>query len=63
MHKTKGNEMKYLLDRLAEASTWRGLVMIAMGFGVHWSPDSQAAIISTGALVAGAIGAIIPDKK
>lgn len=55
--------MKYLLERLKEASTWRGLVMIATGLGAQWSSESQAAIISIGVCTAGAIGALIPDKK
>jgi len=54
--------MKYLLDRLKEASTWRGLVLVATAFGAHWSPESQAAIISVGVGAAGVIGTVIPDR-
>lgn len=53
--------MKYLLERLKEASTWRGIVLVATAFGAHWSPESQAAIISVGVGAAGVIGAVIPD--
>jgi len=48
--------MKYLLERMKEASTWQGLVMLVTVFGVHASPEQVNAIASVGACVAGAIG-------
>lgn len=54
--------MKYLLYRLKEASTWRGIILVATALGAHWSPESQAAIISFGVGAAGVIGAVIPDS-
>ncbi len=48
--------MKYLLDRLKEPSTWRGLVMLVTVFGVNISPDQVNAIATLGGCVIGAIG-------
>jgi len=53
----------YLLARAQEPSTWRGLVLIATALGVVLSPDQQEAIVAGGLLVAGLIGAAVPDAK
>lgn len=49
--------MKYLLDRLKEPSTWRGLTILATVFGVHISPEQVDAIATVGGCLIGAIGA------
>ena len=54
--------MKYLLERLKEASTWRGIILVATAFGAHWSPESQSAVITAGVGLAGFVGAVIPDS-
>lgn len=51
----------YLRDRLTEASTWRGLVVIATALGAHLSPDQAEAIVVVGLGVSGLIGAALPD--
>jgi len=53
----------YAIDRLQEASTWRGIVLVATAFGAVLSPEQQEAIITVGLLVAGLIGALLPDAK
>lgn len=53
----------YLLDRFKEASTWRGLVMLAMAAGLHIDPALADQIITAGVAVVGALGALIPDRK
>lgn len=54
---------KYILARLKEASTWRGLVMLGMAAGLKVDPAMADQIIIAGATVAGLVGAIVPDKK
>lgn len=54
--------MKYLLERLKEPSTWRGLCMGAAALGASWSPDHQQAIVTIGVGAAGLLGAILPDS-
>lgn len=53
----------YLLAQAREPSTWRGLVLIATALGAVLSPDQQEAIVSGGLLLAGLVGAALPDAK
>ena len=55
--------IKYIVKRLKEASTWRGIIVFLTGAGVYISPDQQAAIIPLGLMIAGLIGQLFPDKK
>lgn len=54
--------MKYILDRLKEPSSWRGLVMIATAFGVSVNPELLPSIIAAGTGLAGVIGFVFKDK-
>jgi hypothetical protein len=51
----------YLSSRLQEPSTMRGVVMISTGVGVAVEPDHLEAIVAAGTVVAGVIGAAMPD--
>lgn len=53
--------VKYILARLGEASTWRGLAAIATAAGIGISPDQVAAITALGLAVIGAVGTFFPD--
>ena len=55
--------LKYVMERLKEASTWRGLVMLGMAAGLKIDPALADQIIMAGAAVAGAVGALVPDRK
>jgi len=55
--------MKYILERLGEASTWRGVIALGTGFGVMLSPEMIEAIVATGMSMAGLIGMAFKDKK
>lgn len=55
--------LNYLIARLQEPSTWRGLVLIATAVGAHLSETQVSSIIEVGLLVAGFLGAALPDKK
>jgi hypothetical protein len=52
----------YLLDRAREASTWRGLILIATAVGIPVAPDLGEYIVSAGIGVAGLIGVLTADK-
>lgn len=54
--------MKYILERLKEPSSWRGLVLIATAFGVTLNPDLVSSIIAVGTGLAGVIGFALKDK-
>ena len=47
--------MNYLLDRLSENSTWRGLVMLLTAVGVQVDPSQANAIIAAGLALVGLI--------
>ena len=53
----------YLIARLKEPSTWRGLVLIAIACGAKLAPDQREAIVNGGLLIVGLIGAAMADKK
>ncbi len=58
------NKLKaYLLARLTESSTWRGLVLIVTALGGALTPDQREAVVLIGLAVAGAIAAAVPDKQ
>lgn len=52
--------MTYILDRLKEPSTWRGLAVIFGAFGVHLQPELLPAI---GTAVTAALGAVEIIRK
>lgn len=56
--------MNYIIERLKEPSTWRGIILFVAGvFGVQLGADTQALVISAGITAAGVLGAVMPDKK
>ena len=52
----------YVLARLKEPSTYRGIVFCLTAFGVALSPEQTKAIIMIGLFIAGLLGAITPDR-
>jgi len=54
--------MKYLLDRLSEPSTWRGIISMLTALGVKLRPDLAEAIISGGLSAMGLINVIRKEK-
>lgn len=54
---------EYLLARLQEPSTWRGLVLCATAAGIGIEPDAAEAITALGMLGAGLIGVMTEDRK
>jgi hypothetical protein len=53
----------YLLARLTESSTWRGIVMLLTAIGVKMDPTQMGAIVSAGMAIAGAIAVFMPDRR
>jgi len=53
----------WLIERLKEPSTWRGLVAILTGLGVTLQPNQAEAIIAAGLAVVGLIEVFRREKK
>ena len=53
----------YLIARGQESSTWRGLIMLATGFGAALKPEMADSVITVGIFLTGAVGALLPDAK
>ena len=53
----------YLIARGQESSTWRGLIMLATGFGAALKPEMADSVITAGIFLTGAVGALLPDSK
>lgn len=54
--------MNWLLNRLREPSTWRGLVWLLTALGVSLSPEAWAHITTIGMAAAGLIGVLTREK-
>ena len=52
----------YVLERMKEPSTWRGLTLLLTALGIPLAPGVSDAIIAAGLGIAGLIGAQTPDK-
>ena len=53
---------KYLIERLNEASTWRGITALLTAIGVVLSPEQTNAVVSAGLAVMGVLGVFAKDK-
>lgn len=47
-----------LIEHFKQESTWRGLIALAVAFGLQISPEQQNAIISAGLAIIGLINVI-----
>lgn len=54
--------MNWLLKRLREPSTWRGLVWLATVAGLSLRPEQAEAIVTAGMALAGLLGVFLPDE-
>jgi hypothetical protein len=55
--------MNSVLNRLAERSTWQGLVALLGAFGVAVRPDLMEAVITFGLAAAGLANVLWPDNS
>lgn len=53
---------EYMLARLREGSTWRGIIAMLTAAGVSLQPDQQEAIISLGLAIMGVVGVFMKDQ-
>lgn len=55
--------VNYVLDRLSEASTLRGVVVLAATVMYNQSPENLEQIVTVAGIVVGAIGAGMSDHR
>lgn len=53
--------LQFVLARLKEPSTWRGLVALAAAAGLTVNPEQAHAIVAAGLAVMGVLGTFLPD--
>ena len=54
--------LNYVIDRLAENSTWRGIILVATATGVHLSPELSNAIVAAGLGLVGLINVLRKER-
>lgn len=52
---------KFVVARLSEASTFKGIFLLLTAAGVTLAPELQAAITAVGLSLTGLVGVIVPD--
>lgn len=55
--------LKFILGRLKEPSTYRGIALILTAAGINIAPELMTEIVSVGMGTAGIIGVVTKDKK
>lgn len=55
--------MKWLVARLKEPSTWRGLVWLLTAFGVTFRPEVWEQITAVGMAAAGLVGVLTSEEN
>lgn len=53
--------MKYIIERMQEPSTWRGLIMVLTSLGLAIKPELVTPIITAGTGIAGLVGVFTKD--
>ena len=53
----------FVVARLREASTWRGVVLVITALGGALNPTQAEAIVLAGMAIAGMVGVLLPDQK
>lgn len=55
--------MRYILDRLKEPSTWRGLISLVAIFGIKIAPEQAETIMTAGVSIYSAINILRKEQK
>jgi hypothetical protein len=53
--------VRFLLNRLDERSTWRGLIFVLTAVGINLDPAQMSAILTLGVSIGGALEMLLPD--
>lgn len=61
--KSKSKTLRFILARLSEASTLRGILLCATAAGMVLKPEVADAIVAVGIALAGLVGVLMPDAS
>ena len=50
--------MQYIIERLKEPSTWRGIFMLLTALGLNIAPELQDSILQAGVALVGLAGVV-----
>lgn len=53
--------LRFVIARLKEASTYRGIALVLTGLGIAYRPEIGDAIMAAGMALAGLFGVLLPD--
>ena len=53
---------RYMVERLKEASTWRGIILVLTAAGVPVAPAMAEQVIAVGMALAGLVGILTADN-
>ena len=54
--------MEFIITRLSEPSTWRGIIWLITAFGLVLTHDQQESIVTFGMALAGLVGVFTKEK-
>jgi hypothetical protein len=54
---------KYILERMREPSTWRGVALLAAASGITVAPAMWEHIAAIGMAISGLIGMLAPERS
>lgn len=54
--------LNYVVNRLREPSSWRGILLLLTVAGIKLSPEQGEAILTGGLAIVGLVGAFLPDR-
>lgn len=57
------NILAFMAQRVAEPSTWRGVVALLASVGIAVDPGHLETFVTSGLALIGLIGALTPDKR
>jgi len=55
--------VKYILHRLSENSTWRGIILVVTSLGIAIEPQQAAAVTAAGLGIIGVVNVFFNDDK
>ena len=62
MRRREMKALLYILDRLSENSTWRGLILVGTAIGLKLEPELQNQIVAAGLGLVGLINVLRKQK-